>query len=220
MAVVMTIGQQLGNPLAIVAVIIIMAFFVVDTIVYNMIFARLLLVAAIDKHLPTGAGKLNRYRTPSNAILFQTIVSIVITLTIFVIAPFFANLHESSVVLSFQVYEIMQAAATLVWAISTLFLFINLWRFMNKDREAFSRQQIFPRWVLHLANILGSLGSITAIIGTLFFSWLAAYNVSNGLWGLIVGGGTLVLLGIAGIGSLLASNEASWQELKASNSVG
>ena len=220
MSVVMTIGQQLGNPLAIVAVIIIMAFFVVDTIVYNMIYARLLLVAAIDKHLPTGAGKLNRYRTPSNAILFQTIVSIVITLTIFVIVPFFVNLHESSVLLSFQVYEIMQAAATLVWAISTLFLFINLWRFMSKDPEAFSKQQIFPRWVLHLANILGSLGSITAIIGTLFFSWLAADNVSNGLWGLIVGGGTLVLLAIAGLGSLLASNEASWQELKAENSVG
>lgn len=213
MAIVTTIGQQLGNPMAIIAIIIIMAFFVVDTMVYNMIYGRLLLVAAIDKHLPKSAGKLNRYRAPSNAIFFQTIVAIVITLIIFEIIPLFANLHESSVLLSFQVYEIMQAAATLVWAISTLFLFINLFRFMYKDREAFKKQQIFPTWLLVLANLLGSFGSIAAIIGTLLFSWLVTSGVNNSLWSLIVGGGTIILLCIAGVGSMMASSEASWEKM-------
>lgn len=213
MSIVTTIGHQLGTPLALLAVVIMMTFFVVDTIVYNMIYSRLLLIAAIDKHLPRGAGKLNRYRVPSNAILFQTIVAITITLAIFVIVPFFANLHESSVILSLQVYQIMQAAATLVWAISTLFLFINLFRFMYRDREAFQRQQLFPRWVLLLANLLGMFGSIAAIVGTLLFSWLASYNVSNNQWGLIVGGGTVVLLCFAGLGSMWASGQASWEQI-------
>lgn len=213
LAIITVIGQQLGNPLALVAAVIIMAFFVVDTIVYNMIYSRLLLVASVDQHLPKGAGKLNRYRSPSNAVLFQTLVAIAITLSIFVVIPFFTNLHESSVVLSFQVYQIMQAAATLVWAISTLFLFVNLFRFMIRDREAFKKQQIFPTWILMLANVLGSFGSIAAIVGTLLFSWLISANVSNGQWLLIVGGGTVALLTLAGLGSALASSEATWQKM-------
>jgi len=213
MSIVMTIGQELGNPLAFVAIVSIMVFFVVDVIVYNMLYARLLLIAAIDKHLPKSAGKLNRYRIPSNAILFQTVAAIVITLIIFIVIPAFANLHESAVILSFQVYEIMQAAATLVWAISTLCLFICLFHFMQKDRLAFQKQQIFPRWLLNLAALLGSLGSIAAIIGTLFFSWLVSYSVTNGQWSFIVGGGTAILLVLAGIGSALASGQASWERM-------
>lgn len=213
MAMIMVIGQQLGNPFALIAIVIVMTFFVVNTVVYNMLYARLLLVGAVDQHLPKGVGKLSSYRAPSNAILFQTIVAITITLIIFVVVPLFTNLQESSVVLSFQVYQIMQASATLVWAISTLFLFINLFRFMRRDREAFKKQQIFPTWLLVLANVLGSLGSMAAIVGTLLFSWLISYNVGNGQWGLIVGGGTVLLLVLAGFGSVLASGEASWQKM-------
>ncbi len=213
MAVITVIGQELGNALALVAVVIIMAFFIVDTVVYNMIYARLLLVGAIDNHLPKGAGKLNRNRAPSNAVIFQTIVAIAITLIIFLIIPTFAGLHESAVLLSFQVYEIMQAAATLVWAISTLFLFVNLQRFMMRDREAFRKQQIFPTWVLGLANLLGTLGSIAAIVGTLLFSWLASSHVDNNEWLLIVGGGTVFLLVIAACGSMVASGEATWEKI-------
>lgn len=219
MAIITAIGQQLGNPLALVAVIIIMAFFTVNTIVYNMLYARLLLIAAIDKHLPKGVGKLNRYRIPSNAVLFQTIVAIAITLIIFVVIPFFSTMHQSAVVLSFQVYQIMQASATLVWAISTLFLFINLFHFMTTSREKFTRQQIFPRWLLGLMNLLGAFGSIAAIIGTLLFSWLSSYGVGNGQWSLIVGGGTVTLLVIAGVGSAFASSEALWQKISHESQV-
>lgn len=213
MAIVMSIGQELGTPMAYLAVVIIMAFFVVDIIVYNMIYARLLLVAAIDKHLPKSAGKLNRYRMPSNAILFQAAVAIMITLIVFVFIPQFVSLHESSVTLSLQVYNIMQASVTLVWAISTLFLFITLFHFMYQDREAFRKQQIFPRWMLFLANVLGSIGSLAAIVCTLLFSWIVSLNISNGLWSLIVGGSTVLLLALAGIGSVLASGQASWEQI-------
>lgn len=213
MAIVMSVGQELGTPMADLTVIIIMAFFVVNAVVYNMIYARLLMVAAIDNHLPKGAGKLNRYRLPSNAIRFQTVGAIVITLIVFVLIPQFINIHEGPVLLSLQVYNIMQASATMVWAISTLFLFVNLFHFMYKDREAFKRQQIFPTWILFLANVLGSFGSIAAIVCSLLFSWIVSLNVSNGQWTLIVGGSTLFLLTVAGLGSVLASGEASWEKI-------
>lgn len=213
LAVVNVIGQQLGSPLALLAVVCIMTFFVVDTILYNVIYARLLLVGAIDKHLPKGAGKLNRNRVPSNAVFFQTIVAIVITLIVFIFIPLIAGLHESAVLLTLQVYQIMQAAATLVWAISTVFLFANLQRFMSKDRAAFKKQQIFPTWLLLLANLLGTAGSVAAIIATLRFSWLISSNVDNNQWLLIVGLGTVFLIIIALCGSMIASGEASWEKI-------
>jgi len=212
-AIITVIGQQLGNPLALLAVVSIMAFFVVNTVVYNMIYARLLLVGAIDKHLPKGAGKLNRHRIPSNAVLFQTIVAIAFTLIIFIFIPAISGLHETAVLLTTQVYQIMQAAATLVWAIATIFLFVNLQRFMSKDRAAFKKQQIFPSWLLLLTNVLGTLGSLAAIVGTLSFSWLASANVNNSQWLLIVGLGTVFLLIIAACGSMIASGEASWEKI-------
>lgn len=212
MSVVVTIGQVLGPQMADLTVIIIMAFFVMNVAVYNTVYARLLLVAAIDKHIPKGAGKLNRYRQPSNAIFFQTLLAILVTLLVFVFIPLFVSLHENAVTLSQQVYNIMQASVTLVWAISTFFLFINLAHFMQKHRAAFQKQQLFPSWVLTLASLLGAFGSIAAIVCTLMFSWIASL-VSNGAWTLIVGIGTVLLLAIAGVGAALASGEALWEKI-------
>jgi glutamate:GABA antiporter len=116
-------------------------------------------------------------------------------------------------ILSTQIYNIMLAASTLVWAISTAFLFINLVRFYQRDPRSFRLQRIFPMPVIWFASALGVASCLTAIVGTLFFSWIPSY-ISNGQWWYIIGGLTVVCLIIAAVGSMLASSEASWQSLK------
>jgi hypothetical protein len=93
-----------------------------------------------------------------------------------------------------------------------MFLFVNLVRFFRRDPKTFRLQLIFPIPVIWLAVILGVASCLTAIVGTLFFSWTGL--ILNSQWWYIIGGLTLVCLIIAVVGSMLASSEAAWENLK------
>jgi amino acid transporter len=210
-ALVTTVITSLGQLPGDIAAVCIMSFFVLSAVAYNCAFARLLLVAGIDQRLPVRLGKLNKNRVPGNAIIFQTMVAIGVTAVMFVLAPYIVHL-SSPTNLSTEMYNIILAASTLVWAISTLFLFLNLLRFITRDRQSFNKQRIFPLPVLYLCMAFGSVSCILAVVGTLFFSWIPGL-ISNGQWWYIVGGLTGVCLVIAAIGSMLGSSEAAWQTL-------
>jgi glutamate:GABA antiporter len=179
-------------------------------VVYNYTYARLLLVAGIDKRLPVSVGRLNKHRVPANGITFQTIVATVFTAIVFFAVPYFAKLGRPAD-LSTEIYDVLLAASTLVWAISTLFLFVNITRFYFRDRLWFLKQAIFPLPVLGISVVLGSVSCLLAIFGTLFYSWTTL--ISNSQWWYIIGGLTVVCLMIAGIGSLFASSEAAWEDM-------
>ncbi len=210
-ALVNTVITSLGQIPGEIAAVCIMSFFVISAVAYNCTFARLLLVAGIDQRLPISVGRLNKNRVPGNAIVFQTIVAIGVTVIIFVLVPYIVHL-SSPVNLSTEMYNIILAASTLVWAISTLFLFLNLMRFFTRDPQTFNKQRIFPLPVLFLSVALGSISCILAVVGTLFFSWIPGL-ISNGQWWYIVGGLTGICLVVAAIGSMLGSSEAAWQTL-------
>ena len=129
----------------------------------------------------------------------------------FLPVPYITHL-ASPANLSTEMYNIILAASTLVWAISTLFLFINLTRFFTRDPQTFNKQRIFPLPVLFLSVALGSISCILALVGTLFFSWIPSL-ISNSQWWYIIGGLTGVCLVVAAIGSMLGSSEAAWQDL-------
>jgi amino acid transporter len=210
-ALVSTVVASLGQIPGEIVAVCIMSFFVFSAVTYNCAYARLLMVAGIDQRLPVRAGKLNKNRVPGNAIIFQTLVAIGVTVVMFLLVPYIIHL-SSPANLSTELYNIILAASTLVWAISTLFLFINLMRFYTRDRVAFNKQRIFPMPVLYLSVALGSISCILAVIGTLFFSWIPSL-ISNGQWWYIIGGLTAICLIVAAIGSMLASSEANWQKL-------
>jgi glutamate:GABA antiporter len=207
-ALVRAVDASLGKSAGSIAALCIMAFFVVSAAVYNLAYARLLLVAGIDQRLPTSLGKLNKNRVPANAIMFQTIVAAVIAGLIFFIVPAIPGIG-APVNLSVEVYNIMLAASTLVWAASTAFLFINLGSFLLKGGPAIRQQLIVPLPVIWACIVLGSITCLLAIVGTLFYSWTPL--IPNGNWLYIIGGLTIVCLVVAAIGSMLASSEAAWQ---------
>jgi amino acid transporter len=211
-ALVNTVDTALGHIPAYIAAVCLMSFFVMAAVTYNIAYARLLLVAGIDQRLPARVGKLNKYRVPSTAIIFQTIVAIVIAAIMFFGFPYIVQLGGSAANLSTEVYNVTLAASTLVWAFSTLFLFINLTKFYFRDPKTFNLQRIFPMPVLLVSVVLGSVSCILAIVCTLFFSWIPSL-IGNNHWWYIIGGLTAVCLIIAMIGSMLASSEAAWQDL-------
>src|SRR5713226_282960 len=210
-ALVSTVDMALGKLLGNISAICIMSFFVLAMVVYNYTYARLLLVAGIDQRLPVKIGKLNKHRVPSNAIVFQTIVASCITALVFFVAPYTTHL-TSPVNLSTEVYDVLLAASTLVWAFSACFLFVNLAKFAFSDRRTFLKHLIFPQPILWISIALGSVSCFLAIVSTLFYSWTTL--ISNSQWLYIIGGLTFICLVIAAIGSMLANSEATWESSK------
>lgn len=176
---------------------------------YNYIHARLLMVGGIDRRLPTGIRKLNKNRAPVNAVIFQTIVAIVFTILVFMVAPY-ALPFAKPADLNAEVYFVSQAAATLVWIVAVLFLFINLIALYQKDRRAFEQKRIFPMWILWLCVGVGSLSIIVAIANTLMYSWIP--QIANTYWWLFAGGVTAILIVAATLTSFFATSEAEWQQ--------
>ncbi len=207
-SLVTTVDMSLGKMMGSVVAICIICFFVIVPVVYNCTFARLLFVGSIDQRLPMNVGKLNKNRVPTNAIVFQTIVAIVFTVLVFIVAPYVINIGKPAD-LATEAYNISNAGATLVWAFSTAFFFINLAILYYRDKAKFHSQRIFPMPVLVVCSIVGPIACLLAIIDTLFIAWIP--QIPNIYWFYIVGGVTVVCIIIAAIGSILATSEASWQ---------
>lgn len=204
-------ANPFGKLLGSITALGITGFFIIVPIVYNCAFARLLLVAGLDQRLPVGAGKLNRYRVPATAITFQGIITIFLTMVIFFVVPYVTKLGDPAA-LANEVYFIMQAATTLVWAVSCTFFFVNLGVFYFRDKRAFHLHRIFPMPVLVICSIVGPIACFAAIVDTLLNSWISSL-IDNGHWWYIVGGLTLFCLVIAAIGSMFATSEAAWEDL-------
>jgi len=174
-------------------------------------YARLLLVGGIDQRLPMRVARLNKNRVPANAIIFQTVVAMVFTAILFIVIPAFGGV-SNAVALNQEVYNVVISASTLVWAISTAFLFINLVKFYFSDRRTFRQQLIFPMPVLWISIVFGTTTCVISIIGALVFSLIPGL-IGNNVWWLIVGGITAVCIVVALLGGMLASSEADWQKL-------
>ncbi len=209
-SVVTVVDMGLNKFFGDITAICVIGFFLMAPVVYNYSYARLLLVGGIDKRLPVNVGRLNKHRIPAHAIVFQTVVAIVLAAGVYLVAPLFTQLGNPAN-LTNEVYNIMLAASTLVWAISTAFLFINLVKFYLMDRHAFRKQRIFPMPVLWISIVFGVVACALSIIDTLYFSWVPQ-QIDNSHWWYIIGGLTLVCVIIAAFGAMLASSEAAWQD--------
>lgn len=185
--------------------------FVVTPAIYSYAYARLLLVGGIDQRLPMRVARLNKNRVPANAIIFQTIVAVIFAALLFIVIPAFGG-ASNAVALNQEVYNVVISASTLVWAISTAFLFINLVKFYFSDKREFRKKLIFPLPVLWVSIIFGTTTCVISIVGALAFS-LIPRLISNNIWWLIVGGITAVCIVVALVGGMLASSEADYQKL-------
>ncbi len=208
-AIVNVIDQVLGKFVGDIAAASMIIFFLVLTALLNSIFARLLFIGALDQRLPVSLGRLDENRVPLTAIVFQTIVAVLFTAFVFLL-PYLVSLGNPAN-LTNELFTVSLYAHSIIWAISSSFLFINLLVLYLRDRQVFHARRIFPMPVLWACIIVAPLACLLAIIVTLSYSPIPQL-IPTSIWGGIVGVLTILWLLFAGISSVLASGEAAWED--------
>src|SRR6202022_2978052 len=84
-AILQAVQISLGSGVSTVVALILIAFFLFNTTVYNYSFARLLFVSGLDRRLPAAMARVNRNKVPHIAVITQAIITTVITLLTFIV---------------------------------------------------------------------------------------------------------------------------------------
>ena len=211
-SIISVIDQVFGKFIGDIAIACVITFFLVLTALLNSIFARFLLVGALDRRLPISLGRLDENRVPLTAIIVQTTVAVLFATVVFLL-PYLISLGNP-INLTNELFTVSLYAHSMIWAISTVFLFIDLLVLYIRDRRTFHARRIFPMPVLWACIFVAPLACVLAIIVTLSYSPIPQLIPTN-LWGGIVGVLTLIWLLIAAICSMLASGEAAWEDFGA-----
>jgi amino acid transporter len=175
-----------GPVLGYIVDIIFIGFFLFNTAVYNYSFGRLLFVSGLDRRLPTFMSKVNKNRVPWMAVLVQSCISAFFTILAFILVPYtiHTGLHPAD--LSTIVYDILQAAVTVIWCVSMVILFIDVIIIRQKYHETFARIRLAPDWVFYLCSVLGLIASAFGVYVTFTGPWTPL--ISSSQWLLWIGG--------------------------------
>src|SRR5437667_3731188 len=198
-AILQAVQPALGAGPAVLVTLVLIAFFIFNTTVYNYSFARLLFVSGLDRRLPAIMGRVNRNKVPHAAVLTQAVITTIITAIAFFV--FGGNQN-----LSIGIYLVLQAAVTVIWCLSMVFLFTDVLVIRSKYPEEFKREQLVPVGVFWAASIAGAIASAVGVLVTLTGGWVftgqlaGSWNskiIDNGPWILIVGGVGIASLAVA-----------------------
>jgi signal transduction histidine kinase len=190
-----------GLPASILLGVIFMSFFFIATIVYNVTFARILFVSALDHRLPPRLARVNRHAVPYLSTSVQIVIIALISFFTYFISPLLYNVNATN--LTSDIYNVSQATTTVIWCISMVILFLDLPVLLFRFRKLFAKkveQLIAPTWVLYLCAVIGGAASLLGIWTTLTQSWNSAL-ISNSNWLQFVGISTLLCLAFGLIGS-------------------
>ncbi|QBD76569.1 APC family permease [Ktedonosporobacter rubrisoli] len=190
-------GPGLGDAISVINYLILAFYFVCATAAYNSMFARLLLVAGVDHRLPRPMRKLSPRRVPINATIVQTCINIVFVAVLFFLTP-------SANGLSTTVFLVIMNAASVVWNIAMIALFLCGIILGIRFGSQFKQRWLVPFPVLLLASLCGILASCVAIYSTFFVGSPVPNVLGNEDWVFWVLLTVLVSLVIGAIYSFLA----------------
>jgi amino acid transporter len=214
------VAVGLGSAAGKVTAVVLALFFLFITVVYNYSFARLIFVSGLDRRLPKAMSHVNSARVPDTAVWVQTVIAAAFTLVAFVLVPAIST--GSSVNSETRVYDILQAAVTVIWCISIAVLFIDILIILRRYQAQFQARRLAHPAVFWICSVIGGVGSVIGIIATLSGSWnplLISNNagtikilgavIAYGEWFWWVGGITVASLAIAVFVYLLGRRSSS-----------
>jgi glutamate:GABA antiporter len=205
-SVAAAVGIGLGSVTGKITAIVLALFFLFITVVYNYSFARLIFVSGLDRRLPRVMSHVNKAKVPDVAVWVQTAIACVFTLIAFVLVP---SLVGKPVNAETEIYDVLQAAVTVIWCISIAVLFIDVLIILRRYRAQFQQRRLAHPAVFWACSVIGGLASVVGIVATLSGSWtplisndaghlrIGSAVIAYGTWFWWVGGITLVSLAIA-----------------------
>src|ERR671939_467028 len=154
---------------AVIIALIALWFFVSNTVVYNYSFSRLLFVSGLERRMPTALGQVNeRTRVPVNAIILQTLLASGVTVVAF--GPWFGSDNTN------KIFWMLQAAVTVIWCISMVLLFADIYLVKRAFPQKFEEVKVAPTPVLFASGAIGIAASIVGIVVTFKDPWVTQWT--------------------------------------------
>jgi amino acid transporter len=177
-----------SHTFAIVVALVVMWFFVSNTVVYNYSFSRLLFVSGLERRMPSALGRVRKgTQVPVNAILLQTVIASIFAVVTF--GPWAQNGNFPS-----QVYLIFQATVTVIWCLSMILLFADVFLVKRAFPQLFDEVRVASTPVLFACGLIGIGASLVGAIVTFKDPWNPdIFSVGSWrVWLAIVGGVSLL----------------------------
>ncbi|MEU1719373.1 APC family permease [Actinomadura sp. ATCC 39365] len=207
-AVAQAVGVGLGEWAGRLVALLLAAMFFVITVVYDYSFARLIFVSGLDRRLPAVVSHVNAHKVPDVAVWIQTVLAAVFTVAAFVVVPFASATPADA---QTEVYNVLQAAVTVIWCLSIVVLFVDVLIILRRYRTQFEARRLASPAVFWAASIVGALASLVGVVATLSGSWtplisndagtvtLFGARVAYGTWFWLVGGIALASLAVGAL---------------------
>jgi glutamate:GABA antiporter len=160
-----TVGNAIAGWVGDIVGLILIWFFVSNTAIYNYTFARLLFVSGLEKRLPDAIGRVNRNKVPANAVLLQTIIASIPVVIIWFVFGLGADIDPN------VPYFALLASANIIWAISMVLLFADIFFVKRWFPERYEQVRRIPGGALKLCGVLGIASSVVAIWATWTNTW-------------------------------------------------
>ncbi len=205
------VQQAFGKIPADIAVLFYLIYLIAAMLFYTYASARLIMVAGIDEFIPSRFSRLNKNRAPSVATIFHAIAVTIAVVIVYMVVPSLTTFGGSATNTTTEFYTVVAAACTLIWTIATVFFFVDLVFLYRRDPHTFRARRQFPLWVIWLSVVVGGAACLVTVIAILVYPWIPL--IDNGHWWFLVGGLTLGLLVLAIIVSMVASGEASFEQM-------
>src|ERR671938_1673422 len=118
--------------------------------------------------MPTALGRVDdATKVPRNAIIVQTVLATGVTIVAF--GPWFGSDNTN------KIFWMLQAAVTVIWCISMVLLFADIYLVKRAFPEKFEEVRVAPTPVLFASGIIGIAASILGAVVTFKTPWVTSW---------------------------------------------
>jgi glutamate:GABA antiporter len=161
-----------SHAFAVVVALVLLWFFVANTIVYNYSFSRLLFVSGLEQRMPKELGTVSTKRkVPVHAIILQTVLSSIFVIAIF--NPWVSGNNNQ------RAYWLFQAAVTVIWCVSMVLLFADIFLVKRAFPAKFEEVRTTHPYLLYASGVLGILASAFGAYVTFRSPWTSLFSVAH-----------------------------------------
>jgi len=179
------VGFWSSHAFAVIVGLVLIWFFVANTIVYNYSFSRLLFVSGLEQRMPAALGRVNERKVPAYAILAQTVLSSAFVVAIF--NPWVGGNNTQ------KAYWLFQAAVTVIWCVSMVLLFVDIFLVKRAFPQKFDEVRAAHPYLLYASGIIGAAASIFGAYVTFRSPWTPLFTIGHWrLWLAILVGVSLL----------------------------